>query len=152
MEEGRIAYDGIIGEIGLLTEVLKGGVEHFDARGKGRTTDVLSRLSDSRLVDVNSINHRLWETLGQHESDEPRACADVEETRSCCSMLWQRCPGTEERAIGAHLHSATVLLYGELTKGEAVVAHRFRKASARWRSAGVSMPMVSCLVMPTRMR
>ena len=59
MEEGRIAYDGIIGEIGLLTEVLKGGVEHFEWRGKGRTTDVLSRLSDSRLGDVNSINHRL---------------------------------------------------------------------------------------------
>ena len=92
-------------------------LEDGDVGSEGRGLDVAAGLGGGLGIDVDAHDVSLGKALGHHQGNEARACAHVEDMAAAMG------PGTEQGAVGAHLHGAVLLPDGELLELEIIVSH-----------------------------
>jgi hypothetical protein len=70
------------------------------------------------MVDVDTNDTSLRETLSHHESYQASTSADVEHRLATLS------PCSKKRSVRPHFHGTTVLSYRELMEFEVVICHK----------------------------
>ena len=110
-EKRRIGDDQI--EPLLRLELLHGRAHHPQPCGPRRRSGIGASLVDRLHVDARHPSLR--GPLGQHQGDEPRTGADVEQAPVRC---FDRDPGPEQHTVGPDLHRGEVLPDVELLETE----------------------------------
>lgn len=108
-EEGRVDNNGIKGQ-GLV--LLQGYMRHLDAIGERTYCYVFLGLLGCRRIEFDSRDLGIREALRHHQSDDTRACPDIEDALTALG------PRTEKDTVRTNLHGTTVLSYGELLERE----------------------------------
>ena len=68
--------------IGWIAVIAEGGLDYSDSVFPRRVPDIHLGFFCRVVVNLDSVNQGIGETLGKHESDKTGACADVKDSRS----------------------------------------------------------------------
>ena len=88
---------------------------HFDAVCVGNSFDVVLRLLGGLWFELNGVDFGLGKALRQHERQDSRPCADVQDglhsppvVLSCSAS-----PTPEQKGVCAHFHPTGIVVHGE---------------------------------------
>ena len=91
-----------------------------DACAERRLPYILLRLQASISIEIDAVDLCFGIALRQHQRDQSRSRPDIEDPHPVVHLS----PCSEQGAVGADFHGATVVPYGKLFKTEIRIGHR----------------------------